>query len=221
MSATAPEGTQSHFCRSSGATFAHCHLLRREEQVQFQDTVLHLDDGTGPRAPWLPHPTPAARSTALGSVAAESSPGWNCSERSYQLWYERIAAHGADCSRKGSNYLTGFKWSVQRQGACRQLFALFSVLLIHEITCPVEALWILGFKRAAWDTERFIQCTTQIGAVSNITCVQRERQRKKSVWLLLSSLKCKQYTLLWQISIRRWITTPNLCFHLSVCIIFR
>lgn len=153
MSTTAPEGTQSLSSGGSGATFAHSHLFRQEEQVQFQGVVLHLEDETGQRAPWLPHPTPAARSTTLGSVAAESSLGWNCCEQSYQLWYERIAAHGADCSQKGPNYLTGFKWSVQRQGACRQLSALFSGFLIHEIACPVEALWLSACKRAPWGTE--------------------------------------------------------------------
>lgn len=50
VSTTAPEGTQSHFCGSSGAVFAHSHLFRREEQVQFQNIVLRLDDGTGQRA---------------------------------------------------------------------------------------------------------------------------------------------------------------------------
>lgn len=59
--------------------------------------------------------------------------------------------------------------------------------------------------------EWFIQGTAQMDAVSKV----------KSVWFLLSFLKCKQCTFLRQISILRRIAAPNLCLRLSICIIFR
>lgn len=43
---------------------------------------------------------------------------------------------------------------------------LFSVLLIQETNCPVDALWLSGFEKPARGTKLFIQPTVQMDAVS-------------------------------------------------------
>lgn len=97
-----------------------------------------------------PSPHACCKKHCPGLSGAESGLQWNCSEQSYESSGMRGSQHMEQTApKKGPNYLTGFKWSVQRQGSCRQLLALFSVPLTHEITCLVEALWLSGFRGAA------------------------------------------------------------------------
>jgi len=91
-------------------------------------------------------PRPVVRSIAAGSVAVASGPRWNCSEQSYQLRYERIAAEKGQITSQGS---TGVHKGRVPAGSP---WPLFPALLLHETNCPVDALGLSGFRQAARGT---------------------------------------------------------------------